>query len=137
MLNELQYLHNILTDYFGNVIIYIHAMFSDATGNPLYESSSILLNILNANNEKTQYTYGGVTYDFTNSDCKVGTVICGHLHDYKYQLVNNINVVALDDSNFSADDGVYYYVVADFDNSNLHIIEVNGDIQYEYNLLTN
>lgn len=129
--NQFEWLHDKLVGASKPIIIYCHAIFSDAAGNALYSASEELLNMLNANNNKDNYTHDGVTYSFVNSTNKVKCVICGHVHLYKAEVVNNIPVIAGGNVVTSGD---YYYIALDFTLNKLYIISNASNTKLEYDI---
>ena len=70
-----------------HIVIAIHILYDSASLRPFPEQLSLCAEAYNARNT---YSYGGVTYDFTNATGKVGFIIAGHEHADSSGTVNNI-----------------------------------------------
>ena len=129
--SQLGWLHDELVASDKPVIIYIHAMWIDSANYDLFSATQALMDFFEANNNKTSIVINNTTYDFSGSSVKVECVLSGHIHEYHMEYINDIPVICGD--NMSAS-GEFYYIICDFDNKKLHVIDNHNNTSVNYDV---
>ena len=135
VLLQIPYIYQELMSYDGDIVIYMHMAHNITENNPLYEFMPVLLDFLNANNTKSTFSYGGI-YDFTNSNSKVVAILSGHTHQYVASVYNGIHIISGKNANTDAKNADFYYVIFDFEDRKLHVIDNDLNTKTTYDLIS-
>ena len=118
----------------AHIVILTHAIWNTKTALEPYRRNVNLIEMCDAINTRTTYTYNDVTYDFTSITAKVSAILCGHIHAIRQEYFGTslIPVISLEADMYEGTNIIFsqkiHCVDIDFTNAKIYIFTLGYNI---------